>query len=190
VSDNFIALAQAAGIRQSAEQRREAVLEAALVEFAERGLHGASTDGIARRAGISQPYLFRLFHTKKELYVASVERCFRETLESFERAAAGVEGADALRAMGAAYKELLGDRTMLRAQLQAYSACDDPEIRTAVRRGFGEIMAHVERASGAPPEEIARWFATGMLLNVAAAMDLRHAREPWAKRLLDGLIEA
>jgi AcrR family transcriptional regulator len=187
---NFIAVTQAAGTRQSAEQRREAVLEAALVEFAERGLHGASTEGIARRAGISQPYLFRLFHTKKELYVASVERCLRETLDSFERASTGLEGEDALRAMGAAYKKLLDDRTMLRAQLQAYSACDDPEIRKAVRRGFGEIMAHVERASGASPEEIARWFATGMLLNVAAAMDLQHAREPWAQRLLAGLLEA
>jgi AcrR family transcriptional regulator len=183
-------VAQAAGTRQSAEQRREAVLDAALVEFAERGLHGASTDGIARRAGISQPYLFRLFHTKKELYVASVEQCLRQTLEAFERASAGLEGEEALRAMGAAYKKLLDDRTMLRAQLQAYAACDDPDIRRAVRRGFGEIMAHVERASGATPEEVARWFATGMLLNVAAAMDLQHAREPWAQRLLDGLIEA
>jgi AcrR family transcriptional regulator len=181
---------QAAGTRQSAGQRREAVLEAALVEFAERGLHGASTDRIARRAGISQPYLFRLFRTKKELYVASVERCLRETLESFQRASAGLEGEDALRAMGAAYKQLLDDRTMLRAQLQAYAACDDPEIRKGVRRGFGEIMAHVERASGASPEEVARWFATGMLLNVAAAMDLQHAREPWAQRLLAGLLPA
>jgi AcrR family transcriptional regulator len=183
-------VAQAAGVRQSAEQRREAVLEAALVEFAERGLHGASTDEIARRAGISQPYLFRLFHTKKELYVASVERCLRETLDAFERASAGLGGEQALRAMGEAYKQLLEDRTMLRAQLQAYAACDDADVRKAVRRGFGAIVAHVEEASGAAPEEVARWIATGMLLNVAAAMDLLRAREPWAQRLLAGLIEA
>lgn len=183
-------MAQAAGTRQSAEQRREAVLEAALVEFAERGLHGASTDGIARSAGISQPYLFRLFGTKKELYIASVEHCLRSTLESFRSASDGLEGEQALKAMGTAYKQLLDDRTMLRAQLQAYAACDDADIRKAVRRGFGEIMAHVERASAAPPEEVARWFATGMMLNVAAAMDLSHAREPWAQRLLTGLLAA
>jgi AcrR family transcriptional regulator len=183
-------VAQAAGTRQSAEQRRAAVLEAALVEFAERGLHGASTDGIARAAGISQPYLFRLFRTKKELYVASVEQCLRQTLEAFRQASDGLEGEQALGAMGEAYKELLDDRTMLRAQLQAYAACDDAEIRKAVRRGFGEIMAHVERVSGAGTEEVARWFATGMMLNVVAAMDLRHAREPWAQRLLDGLLPA
>ena len=183
-------MAQAASTRQSAEQRREAVLEAALVEFAERGLHGASTDGIARRAGISQPYLFRLFHTKKELYVASVERCLRETLDAFERASEGLDGEAALHAMGEAYKQLLDDRTMLKAQLQAYAACDDADVRKAVRRGFGEIVAHVERVSGASPDDVACWLARGMLLNVAAAMDLRHAREPWAQRLLAGLLPA
>ena len=56
--------------RQTAEVRREAVLEAAAAEFSRKGLHGASTDAIAKAAGISQPYLFRLFGTKKELYFA------------------------------------------------------------------------------------------------------------------------
>jgi AcrR family transcriptional regulator len=181
-------MASPTGTRQSADQRREAVLEAALVEFAERGLHGASADEIARRAGISQPYLFRLFGTKKELYVSSVERCLAQTLTVFERASEGLTADEALKAMGVAYRELLADRTVLRAQLQAYAACDDPEIRKSVRRGFGEIMAHVERVSGAPPDEIARWFARGMLLNVVAAMDLQHAREPWARRLLEGCL--
>ena len=60
--------------RQTAEERREAVLAAATREFAEKGLHGASTDTIARAAGISQPYLFRLFGSKKGLYLATVQR--------------------------------------------------------------------------------------------------------------------
>jgi AcrR family transcriptional regulator len=183
-------VAEAAGTRQSAGQRREAVLEAALVEFAERGLHGASTDAIARSAGISQPYLFRLFGTKKELYIASVEQCLEATLAAFQRASEGLSGEEALHAMGDAYQRLLDDRTMLRAQLQAYAACDDPEIRETVRRGFGELMAHVERVSAGSAERVARWFATGMMLNVVAAMDLRRAREPWARRLLDGLLAA
>src|ERR671918_851715 len=105
-------MTSSATARKSAEVRREEILEAAVREFAQGGLHGVSTDDIARRAGISQPYLFRLFHTKKELYVASVERCLRQTLEAFERASAGLEGEAALKAMGTAYKELLDDRTM------------------------------------------------------------------------------
>src|SRR4029079_6016094 len=86
--------------RKSKEERREEILDAALTEFAERGLHGASTEEGARRAGISQPYVFRLFGTKKELFIAVVNRCFRETLEMFQRAAEGVRGEEALRAMG------------------------------------------------------------------------------------------
>ena len=83
------------------------VLDAALSVFAEHGLFGASTDEIARKAGISQPYLFRLFHTKKELFIASSERCLRETLETFQRAAEGKSGEEALQAMGEAYGELV-----------------------------------------------------------------------------------
>ncbi|HLY93464.1 MAG TPA: TetR/AcrR family transcriptional regulator, partial [Gaiellaceae bacterium] len=116
-------------VRLSAEERRDDVLDAALIEFAERGLEGTSTEDIARRAGISQPYLFRLFGTKKELYKASVSRCFRETLDLFQRAAEGKRGEDALSAIGEAYREQLEtNRTWLRAQMQAYAASDDPEI--------------------------------------------------------------
>src|SRR5947209_15534954 len=115
--------------RKSADERREAVLDAALEEFAARGLDGGSTEAIAAKAGISQPYVFRLFGTKKELFKAVVSRCFRQTLELFQRAAEGKRGQAALEAMGQAYRELLSDRTRLEAQMQAYSACEDPEIR-------------------------------------------------------------
>src|ERR1051326_2180447 len=109
--------------RKSAEERRDEILDAAFVEFAERGLHGASTEEIARRAGISQPYVFRLFGSKKELFTAAVARCLRETLELFQRAAEGKRGEEALQAMGTAYREMLRtDRTHLRAQMQAYAA--------------------------------------------------------------------
>jgi|SRR5947208_11440747 len=173
--------------RKTAAERREAVLDAALVEFAARGLDGASTDAIAAAAGISQPYVFRLFGTKKELFTAVVARCFRETLELFQRAAEGMRGEEALKAMGAAYTdELLPDRTRLQAQMQAYAACDDPEVREVVRNGFGDLVAYAERVSGRPAEEITRFFSIGMLLNVIAAMDFRAGAEPWAERLLSG----
>ena len=174
--------------RQSAEARREAVLDAAQVEFAARGLHGASTEEIAKGAGISQPYVFRLFGTKKELFKATVTRCMRETLETFQRAAEGKRGDDALDAMGSVYvTDLIADRTRLKAQLEAYSACDDPEICQVVRDGFGDLVAYVERVSGLPPAAVATFFAQGMLLNVFASMGLAgDAAEPWAQRLLAG----
>src|SRR5581483_12346493 len=138
--------------RKSKEERREEILDAALEVFAEQGLHGASTEEIARRAGISQPYVFRLFGTKHELYMAVVARCFRLTLELFQRVAEGKRGEDALHAIGEAYGALLdSDRTYLRLQMQAYAACDDPEIREVVRAGYGDLVTYVERVSGADP---------------------------------------
>ena len=172
--------------RKSAEERRDEILDAAMVEFAERGLNGGSTEEIAKRAGISQPYVFRLFGSKKELFKASTARCLRETLETFQRAAEGKRGEEALKAMGAAYEELLVDRTRLRAQMQAYAACDDPDIREVVRNGYGDIVAYVERVSGLPAEEVTRFFATGMLMNVMASMDLWESPEAWSERLLAG----
>jgi AcrR family transcriptional regulator len=173
--------------RLTATERKDDLLDAALIEFAERGYEGTSTEDIARRAGISQPYLFRLFGTKKELFKASVARCFRETLEMFQRAAEGHRGEEALQAIGAAYGDLLeNDRTRLRAQLQAYSACDDPEICEVVRNGFGDLVAYAQRVSGLEPEAIATFFAKGMLMNVLAAMQVMDAPEPWARTLLEG----
>jgi AcrR family transcriptional regulator len=107
------------GTRKTAEERRAAVLEAAAAEFALAGLAGTSTDDIARRAGISQPYLFRLFRTKKELFLAAVEDCFDRTTEVFRQAAADVPQEERLEAMGLAYCELLHDRTRLMMQMQS-----------------------------------------------------------------------
>ena len=177
--------------RKTKAVRREEILDAALEEFAEHGYHGASTEGIARRAGISQPYVFRLFGTKQELFKLVVARCFREALEMFQRAAEGKRGSEALEAMGTAYVErLLGDRKRLLLQMQAYAACDDPEICTVVRAGYGDLVAYVERVSGLEAKAVSAFFAQGMLLNVFASMGLFVVQaEPWAERLLAGCKE-
>ncbi len=174
-------------VRLSAAERRDDVLDAALIEFAERGLEGTSTEDIARRAGLSQPYLFRLFGTKKELFKATTARCFRETLELFQRAAEGLRGEEALKAMGRAYMdEMLTDPVRLRSQMQAYVACTDTEIRAVVRNGYGDLVAYVQRVSGLPAEQIWGFFATGMMLNVLASMQVQDGSEPWAATLLEG----
>jgi AcrR family transcriptional regulator len=171
--------------RKSAEVRREEILEAAVAEFAYGGLHGTSTEKIAQRAGISQPYLFRLFGTKKELFIAANERCFSRVLSAFQEAADGKTGEAAMTAMGHAYERLLADREMLLLQMQMYAACSDPEIRDMTRAGFAGLFRYVERVSGAGTEAIRDFFAKGMLMNVAAAMDLPQIfkDDSWAKEL-------
>jgi AcrR family transcriptional regulator len=173
--------------RKSATERRDEILEAALAEFAAHGLSGGSTEAIAQAVGISQPYVFRLFGTKKQLFMATVERCFRATLEMFHTASAGLSGEEALDAIGTAYVErLAADPMYLHAQMQAYAACDDPDIREVVRRGFGDLFEYAERVSGLRSEQVAHFFASGMLLNVIASMDLLKAESGWAQRLIEG----
>ena len=173
--------------RLSAADRRDSILDAALIEFADRGYEGTSTEDIAKRAGISQPYLFRLFGTKKDLYIASVSRCYRDTLELFQRAAEGLRGEEALEAIGEAYLEQLEtNRVWLRGQMQGYAASEDPDIRRVVREGFGDLVAYVRRVSGADWPVIWHFFATGMFLNVLASMHVHENPEPWMTDLLDG----
>ncbi len=162
------------------------MLDAAIEVFADHGLSGASTDEIARRAGISQPYLFRLFRTKKELFIAAVERCFRETRELFEAAAEGKTGEEALAAMGEAYRQLIeSEPARLRSQLQTYAACHDPEIREVARKGYGDIVTFVAQATGIDEARLSQFFGRGMLMNVIASMGLLGASDPWVTKLVD-----
>jgi AcrR family transcriptional regulator len=139
--------------RKSATERRDEILEAALVEFAARGLDGGSTEAIARAVGISQPYVFRLFGTKKQLFIATVERCMRGTLEMLHTASAGLTGDDALQAIGEAYGERLAtDPTYLRSQMQAYAACGRPGDPRGRPAGYGDLVEYVERVSGLPSD--------------------------------------
>ncbi len=157
--------------RMSAGERREQILDAAMVEFARTGLHGTATETIADRAGISQPYLFRLFGTKKDLFLAAVERGF-DHVEAIFRHAAEMEPENALEAMGRAYRDLLVQREELMLQLQAYAACDDPEVAAVVRQRYAHLYRLVADLSAAPLPAVQFFFAQGMLLNVAAVLDL------------------
>jgi AcrR family transcriptional regulator len=174
-----MATAKAPPRRLSAQERREEILQAALPEFARGGLHGTSTEAIASSAGISQPYLFRLFGTKKELFVACYRACCHQVQEAFAAAAEGVpqdaSSEERLAAMGQAYKELLRDRDRLLMMMQGFVACEDAEICAAVRQEYARCFAVVEQGSGASDEELLRFFATGMLLNLSAAMGIRNA---------------
>ncbi|WP_375492419.1 TetR/AcrR family transcriptional regulator [uncultured Jatrophihabitans sp.] len=163
------------GVRGSADERREDVLNAAMIEFANGGLAGTSTDAIARRAGISQPYLFRLYPTKHSLFVAAVERTFAEVTTVFRTAADGLTGVEAKHAMGAAYNTLLEqNRTFLGMQLQAYAACfGDAEVRAVTRREFGRLWETIVTISGMTEDLAQAFFAHGMLCNLTAAFGVQ-----------------
>ena len=178
------------GTRQTAEERRHAVLDAATREFAAKGLHAASTEAIARAAGISQPYLFRLFGSKRELYLAAAQRCIDDLYRVFAAAAEGKRGEEALHAMGEAYTEVIQDRDRLLLMLKSWTTTDEPEIRRVSRAAWRELVDLAERASGEPPEVVTRFFANGMLITVLMALDLVDDPEPWSRRMLEACWQA
>ena len=176
--------------RVPAAERREALIAAAVHEFAHGGLHGTPVERIARRVGVAQPYVFSLFGNKRELFIAAIERSFERVAETFHRADADYRAGraedceDVLQAMGRAYKELLAsDRDYLMLQHQSYAACDDELVRARVRHRYAELVGLAQELSGADDERIDDFFRHGMALQVAAALGVEDlsATCPWVK---------
>jgi AcrR family transcriptional regulator len=166
--------------KMTAAERRAQILSIAAEEFAAGGLHGASTETIARRAGITQAYVFRLFGSKKNLFVQVVQAAFDQLTDGMRAAAAGRSGLDALSAMGLTYDALLADRTALLLQLQGFAAAGEPEVRESVRASFARMWHGVADVTGLDPVTVKSFLAFGMLLSNAAALGLGDVDEPWA----------
>jgi AcrR family transcriptional regulator len=179
--------------RMSGPQRRAQVLAIAGAEFADHGLHGASVDAIAHQAGITQAYVFRMFGTKKALFLELVGAAFDRFSDGMAEAAAGTGGLDALTLMGGRYYGALADRTTLMLQLQGFAACGDPGVRDLVRARVARMWDTVAGPAGLDPVTVKTFLAFGMLLNTAAALDLDEVDAPWADgirtRIQPGLFE-
>ncbi|HXD56121.1 MAG TPA: TetR/AcrR family transcriptional regulator [Solirubrobacteraceae bacterium] len=164
--------------RVPAAQRREELIEAAVVEFARGGLHGTPVGDVARRVGVAQPYVFSLFANKRELFLAAVETGFARVEDTFRAAAAAYERGEApaeadgpLKAMGLAYFEMVRtDRVALMLQHQSYAACDDEVVRERVRGLFARLVETARELSGAGDEDLDQFIRQGMACNVAAAL--------------------
>ena len=172
-------------VRKTAEERRGEILDAAVTEFAAHGLRGASVEDMAGRVGVSQPYVYRLFGTKKDLFLAANGHVRDRILETFREAVESNPEAP-LEAMGQSYSLLLFRREELMLQLQGFTAAEDPEIREAMGRGFAEIWRLVQSSSGASDEEVWNFMAAGMMLNIDAAIGLmgRLGKEEWLQKYM------
>lgn len=169
-----------------ADTRREAIVEAALMAFADAGFAATPVTAVAVKAGISQAYVFKLYPTKEELFVAAVERCFTRIEEVLERSAQTVTSGDPdeiLYAMGDGYAGLIADRKMLMIQVHAQSASDVPAIRDVLRAGLRRIVSYVKQRSGASDEAVQRFIAFGQLCHLITTADIYDLGEDWAKIL-------
>jgi AcrR family transcriptional regulator len=159
--------------RTTSEERREQVIEAAVKEFATSGFHATSTTAIAKRAGISQPYIYALFPNKHELFLAVHQHVVDRIRRAFlDAARGGADPEERLAMMGHAYVELLAERDKILVQMQAHAAAGDPALRDPVRREFLRLTEDISRMSGASDEQVFAFLAKGMLLNVVAALEL------------------
>ncbi|WP_225847940.1 TetR/AcrR family transcriptional regulator [Streptomyces sp. HPF1205] len=179
-------------VRMSAEDRRESVIRAAMSEFAQGGYKGTSTEAIARRVGVSQPYLFRLFPNKEAMFLAAAQRCSQATRKVFSDAAEGLPPEERLTAMALAYQRLIhDDPELLLLQMQTYTAvataeaAGDHEFGTSIRRGWEELWDTVLLALGGSTEETTQFLAYGMLVNTLVALGY-----PAGHRLWEGFYEA
>jgi AcrR family transcriptional regulator len=168
--------------RVPAAERRDALITAAIEEFAIGGLHGTPVDRIARRVGVAQPYVFSLFPTKRDLFIAAVERGFQMVMDLFSEAASefkqqhagdAYERVDLLASLGDSYIELLAtDRPKLMFQLQAYAACEDDTIRERVSAAYRALELHIREIADASEDEVNEFLSHGMWLNVQAALQM------------------
>ncbi|MEU6755906.1 TetR/AcrR family transcriptional regulator [Streptomyces sp. NPDC046685] len=172
--------------RMSADERRESVIRAAVHEFARGGYYGTSTEAIAKRVGVSQPYLFRLFPNKLAIFLAAAERCLEETRQVFATASEGLYGEEATRAMANAYTRLIAeDPDKLQMQLQMYvtvaaaEAAGDHELGELVRKGWLELWDTVHVPFGDDVKETTTFMAYGMLINTLAAMGFPPQHRVW-----------
>jgi AcrR family transcriptional regulator len=165
----------------SGAERRAQVLGIAAAEFAAHGLHGASIEVVAREAGITQAYVFRMFGTKKALFLELVALAFDRFGDGMATAAAGTTGLEALARMGAQYYGLLADKTTLLLHLQGLAACGDAEVRDAVRDSFARLWQVVADTTGLDAVTVKSFLAFGMLLDAGAALDVVEVDEPWSR---------
>ncbi|MGW4648684.1 TetR/AcrR family transcriptional regulator [Kitasatospora sp. NPDC004289] len=175
----------------TADERRETVLRTAIGAFAARGYFGTTTTEVAKAAGISQAYVYRLFPSKEALFAAVVEHCFVQVRAALERGAAEAKGSTAeavLTSMGDAYAKLISDNDLLLVQLHAQAAAVSvPAVRDAVRAGYARVVEYVRGASGGDERQVQEFFAVGMLCHLIVSLDVESVDAPWTRTLSAGI---
>lgn len=174
----------------TAEDRREQVIDAAIGVFARRGFEGATTAEIASKVGVSQPYLFRLFPSKKDLFLAASERNMDDTLGLLRSSAGGKAGREAMHAMAEAYQEMLeSNRDWLLMMLQSFAACHDEDVQRQTRTWLQQIWREVESLTGLPNVDRMLFFAKGFLCNVMAAATPSGVEDPVRNEVIAAMKE-
>jgi TetR/AcrR family transcriptional regulator len=177
--------------RMGSDERRELVLKAATVVFGQRGYSGTTTDAVAAAAGVSQPYVVRIFGTKEKLFLAVLKRALDLLLSSFRAALASDSPGTVGYRIGAAYVDLLSDRGLLLSLMHGFVLGAEPEIGRVARCGFLDVYRFLKNEAGLPAAEAADFLAHGMLMNTLVGMRMTddYESDPDARELLQGALQ-
>ncbi len=162
--------------RMRSEVRRESILDAATAVFGERGYFGATTDAVARVAGVSQPYVVRMFGTKEALFLEVLHRALAKLMATFRTALVdtvrlpdGVVEHPRVR-IGRAYAELLSDRGLLLSLMHAFILGAEPVIGKSAREGFLDVYKFLRYEAGFTAVEADEFLAHGMMMNTMVGL--------------------
>ncbi|MEU1785833.1 TetR/AcrR family transcriptional regulator [Streptomyces sparsogenes] len=172
--------------RSTADERRATVMRTAIKTFAVRGYYGTSTMDVAKAAGISQGYLYRLFPDKERLFAALIDHCSQVLREAAAAAVAKVDSTDPeiiLKALSSSYEDVIADRDVLMILMHGNCAAAEPVIGEAVRTCYAKQVEYIRAASGASDEQLRRYFADALLGNVVLAVGAHTVDAPWARTL-------
>lgn len=115
---------------QQDDQRKDRILEAALIEFADKGYKKGSTNTIVREAEVSKGLLFHYYISKKDLYILlykhAVESINQEILASVNMADKDV--LDRLEQATAAKVETYNNHPLFVKLLEHHAQVEEPEI--------------------------------------------------------------
>jgi len=175
----------------TADLRREAMIASAVTVFAQTGYYGTTVADVAADAGISPAYVFRLFPSKEELFLAAVERCYARIVDAV-MAISGVSesrgSAVVLDEIGSMYAGLIGDKALLMLQVQAQSVSNLPAVREAVHRGLKTVVEAIFERSGAAPAEVQQMMAYGLLCHLIVTAGLTEVDADWARTLTSEML--
>jgi len=163
-------------------QRREATLAAAAAVFAREGYHGATTERIAQAAGISQPYVVRMFGSKENLFLAVIDGCLEAVLDTFRAALHDGPRETATARLGEAYRTLATEDGVHLIVMQAYMLGADPVIGPVARDGFTRILRFLVDDAGLSLSAAEAFLAKGMLINTLLGVRLGDHDDELAKR--------
>ena len=159
--------------RMSSEERREQIITAAIAVFGARGYEGTTTDDVARTAGVSQPYVVRLFRSKENLFLEAMQFAFDELMSVFrETLADQTDDRPVPKRIGEAYVDLLNTRGLHQTLSHAWLLGGHPMIGPAARRCFAQVWQFFRDEAGFDADEARMFLAEGMLINVMIGMRL------------------